>query len=128
MIEHSMAKKKRNLANHLRNNITLPEVLLWNQLKSCQTGFYFNRQFCWAPIADFYCREIRLGVEVDGLVHDLKKRTDAECDEWMQANNITILRFSAKSVLKNPYVVGLRVREYLEEFNNSAHVDRGTSF
>lgn len=59
-------------AKELRANMTLSEVLLWNHLKNRQIhGFDFDRQ---RPIdqyiADFYCKDLILAIEVDGSSHD----------------------------------------------------------
>ena len=47
--------KLKQLARKLRKNMTLPEVLLWNQLKGKKLGYDFHRQ---KPIdhyiVDFY--------------------------------------------------------------------------
>ncbi len=124
-----MATKKKKLANHLRNHMTLPEVLLWNQIKSSQTSYDFNRQFCLGPyIADFYCREIRLVVEVDGLVHELKAKADAKRDNWLATHRIAVLRIPAKSILKNPYSAAQRIKERLVELEASKNPERDTSF
>ena len=124
-----MSKKKTKLANHLRNHMTLPEVLLWNQIKSGQMGYDFNRQFCLGPyIADFYCREVRLVVEVDGLVHELKAKSDAKRDKWLATNRVEVLRIPAKSVLKSPYSAAQRIKERLVELEASKDPERDTSF
>ena len=65
-------------ARLLRENMTYPEKLLWEKLKGKQIcGLRFRRQH---PIdlfiADFYCHEARLVVEVDGEIHKQKKEYD----------------------------------------------------
>lgn len=100
--------------------MTLPEVLLWNQLKSGQIGFDFNRQFCLGPyIADFYCRKIRLVVEVDGQIHQVRDTADGIRDAWMEANGLYVLRVPAQSVLKKPYSVGQSIRSQILQFPTS---------
>jgi very-short-patch-repair endonuclease len=59
------------LARELRKNMTLSEVLLWNELKHKQIlGCDFDRQ---RPIGnfivDFYCKELSLVIEIDGDTH-----------------------------------------------------------
>lgn len=68
----------KEYATKLRKNMTLAEVLLWNKLKRRQMlGHDFDRQ---RPIADyvvdFYCKALRLAIEVDGHSHDYKERKD----------------------------------------------------
>ncbi|MGI9542140.1 MAG: endonuclease domain-containing protein, partial [Cyclobacteriaceae bacterium] len=60
--------KLKAIAKMLRKNMTLSEVLLWNELKQKQMlGHDFDRQ---RPInifvVDFYCKDLRLAIEVDG--------------------------------------------------------------
>lgn len=64
-----------SLAKLLRNSMTESEKLLWERLKGKQImNSRFRRQH---PInifiADFYCHEIKLVIEVDGSIH--KKST-----------------------------------------------------
>jgi very-short-patch-repair endonuclease len=59
-------------ARILRKSMTIPEKLLWDKLKEKQIyGLRFRRQH---PIeffiADFYCHQIRLVVEIDGEIHN----------------------------------------------------------
>jgi very-short-patch-repair endonuclease len=47
--------------------MSLPEVLLWQALRARPGGWKFRRQHPSGPyVADFYCHEARLIVEVDG--------------------------------------------------------------
>ena len=61
-------KGLKEKARFLRNNSTLTEVLLWNELKSGQRrGYDFHRQkpiLHW--IVDFFCYDLMLAIEVDG--------------------------------------------------------------
>jgi len=54
--------------------MTFGEVLLWNQLKDDQFwGFDFDRQRCIDNyIVDFYCKELMLAIEVDGMSHNFE--------------------------------------------------------
>ena len=61
----------KKLAGQLRKNMTLSEVLLWNELKQKKMlGYDFDRQ---RPIdnfiVDFYCKELQLAIEIDGDTH-----------------------------------------------------------
>ena len=90
------------------------EALLWKQLKSKQTGFAFNRQ---KPIlnyiADFYCKELSLVVEVDGASHFSAEAhiKDQERDRQMQAIGLTIVRVLDSDVRKDAN----NVAEYIKE-------------
>jgi very-short-patch-repair endonuclease len=59
------------LAQRQRGAMTLAEKQLWNELKSRKLGgLKFRRQHpVHYYIADFYCHEKRLIIEVDGGIH-----------------------------------------------------------
>ena len=68
-------------AMELRRTMTEAEIILWNELRNKKlNGYKFRRQH---PIknyvADFYCHEARLVVEVDGEIH--KDESTKEYDE-----------------------------------------------
>jgi very-short-patch-repair endonuclease len=61
-----------DLAKGLRRNMTPSEKALWQRLRSNKiAGLKFRRQHpVKYYIADFYCHEARLVIEVDGPIHD----------------------------------------------------------
>lgn len=93
------------LRQSLRNNATSAEAILWRALKGKQVaGIKFRRQFGVGPyVLDFYCPEIRLGIELDGGVH--KTSYTYEYDEmrtrFMAENRIRVMRFDNEVVYKN---------------------------
>jgi cyclase len=49
--------------------MSLPEILLWQQIRASNIGYSFRRQKALGSyIADFYCHELALVVEVDGAI------------------------------------------------------------
>ncbi len=68
-------KELRRKARELRNNMTKAEIILWSRIRSKQiNGYKFRRQYPVLDfIADFYCHELKLIIEVDGEVHTLPK-------------------------------------------------------
>ena len=90
-------------ARILRKNMTSSEKLLWNQLKGKQIfGLRFRRQH---PIdifiADFYCHEVRLVVELDGEIHNQQKEYDDGREAEMDKYNIKTVRFMNQEVENN---------------------------
>ncbi|PHQ82745.1 MAG: DNA methyltransferase [Phycisphaera sp.] len=88
-------------ATQLRAETTLPERLLWSKLRSKQLlGFRFRRQHPLGPyIADFYCHETALVIEVDGQRHvGERKLRDMDRDAWMHERGIDVLRFTSYQV------------------------------
>ena len=91
----------RMKAKKLRKEMTEPEMLLWECLRNRKTGFKFRRQHpIGIYIADFYCHELKLVVEVDGEIHNA--RDQIEWDNYRTMNmhlmNITVIRFSNEDV------------------------------
>jgi very-short-patch-repair endonuclease len=89
-------------ARELRHAMTLPEVLLWQGLKSRQAGgFKFRRQHPVGPwILDFYCKEHQLAVEVDGWSHNMGELGyDERRDADLARRGVRVMRFAAGDVL-----------------------------
>jgi len=87
--------KLKELARKLRNDSTFTEILLWNYLKKKQMrGFDFDRQ---KPIdnyiVDFYCKDLKLAIEIDGESHYGKEYKDKLRDKRLNKYGITVLRF-----------------------------------
>jgi very-short-patch-repair endonuclease len=91
-------------AKELRREMSLPEILLWRQLRNKQTGFHWRKQHPAGPYdLDFYCDDAKLCVEVDGEAHDRgeQPRRDARRDAFLGKHNILTLRVPATEVLRN---------------------------
>ncbi|CAG0991823.1 hypothetical protein PHYC_02340 [Phycisphaerales bacterium] len=90
-------------ARELRRRMTLPEVLLWQKLRGKQLlGLRFRRQHVLGPhIADFYCHELRLVVEVDGRAHEAQRAADQSRDVWMDEQGLTVARLPARMILQD---------------------------
>lgn len=57
-------------ASKLRKQGILSEVLLWQKLKNKALGVRFIRQIPVLDyVLDFYCKELRLCIEIDGATH-----------------------------------------------------------
>src|SRR5688500_14758603 len=84
-------------AKRLRKRMTKVEKMLWNELRRNNLkGYYFRRQHPISYyIADFYCHEVRLVVEVDGPTHDTEegRRKDEKRDKAMKEFQLTVVRF-----------------------------------
>ena len=79
----------------MRNNSTLSEVLLWQQIKGKELGYEFHRQ---VPIdqfiVDFYCHELMLAIEIDGSSHNDKYDYDMDRQSILQDLGIKFIRFN----------------------------------
>ena len=93
----------KQIARMLRNNMTLAEILLWNQLKDKQLlGYDFHRQ---KPIdefvMDFFCPKLLLAIEIDGDSHEWKLERDSLRQRDIEKFGVRFLRFSDEEVKTN---------------------------
>jgi very-short-patch-repair endonuclease len=91
-------------ARKLRKAMTMPEALLWRELRQRPFGLKFRRQHGSGKyVLDFYCSDARLAVEVDGIGHDMgdQPERDEERDAWFRQHGIETLRVPAGEVLKD---------------------------
>jgi very-short-patch-repair endonuclease len=89
-------------ARRLRANMSLPERILWEELRSRKTGFRFRNQHPAGPyVLDFYCFEAGLCVEIDGQQHDWPVDADANRDRWLEKQGVRTVRIQAKEVFEN---------------------------
>jgi very-short-patch-repair endonuclease len=91
------------LAKTLRKNMTLSEVLLWNEMKKKQmSGYDFDRQ---RPIGnyivDFYCKDLNLAIEIDGDTHFYRDEVDDLRQQELEDLGVRFLRFEDIEVKKN---------------------------
>jgi len=105
----------KQLARQLRKNSTLPEVLLWQNIKQRAYGVQFHRQVPMLNyIVDFYCHEIGLAIEIDGQSHDHSYLNDAKRQAELEKYGVTFLRFSNDEVKKNMFSVLLVIEETVD--------------
>jgi very-short-patch-repair endonuclease len=107
----------KELAIELRRNMTLSEVLLWNELKQKKmSGFDFDRQ---RPIGnfivDFFCKELSLAVEIDGDTHIYKYDYDEERQRILEKMGVKFLRFEDIEVKKNMSNVLRVIEDWIEK-------------
>ena len=91
-------------ARKLRKQMTLPEVVLWRELRGKPMGMKFRRQFpVLGYVADFACTEVRLLIEIDGIVHDMGDRPekDVRRDALLTDRGWQVVRIPAKDVLSD---------------------------
>jgi very-short-patch-repair endonuclease len=90
-------------ARENRKNQTPAEKKMWSILQNRQLGNYkFLRQ---KPlnnfIADFYCAELMLVVEVDGDSHIKKREYDMLRSEKLEQYGIKVIRYRNKEIMLN---------------------------
>ena len=91
-------------AKQLRNNITDTEMILWGRLKEYFPAYKFRRQHPISIyIADFYCHQLKLIIELDGSVHNRPevKLNDIERQERLEGMGLTVIRFTVEDIRRN---------------------------
>jgi very-short-patch-repair endonuclease len=84
--------------------MSLPEVLLWQELRKRPENLKFRRQQAAnAFVTDLYCHAARLVVEIDGESHERGDAPDrdAERDRTLEHQGVITLRIAAQDVLDN---------------------------
>ena len=112
--------KLKELAKKLRKSMTYSEVKLWNELKNGQLMEYdFDRQ---RPIGnyivDFFCKDLQLAIEVDGITHHDEKimlKDEIRQDE-LEAMGVSFLRFDALLIVNKVEAVVREIREWVEAY------------
>ena len=104
----------------LRANMTDSEKLVWKELRASRLiGMKFRRQhpifFHYQNqnrffIADFYCRESQVVIEIDGKIHDKQKEYDNLRDYIMKEMGLRVIRISNSTIFNNRNRLG----EYLK--------------
>jgi leucyl-tRNA synthetase len=90
-------------ARQLRREMTIAEKLIWNKLRNRQfLNLKFLRQHPFVYqvidntpryfIADFYCAERKLIIEVDGKIHDFQMDDDRHREDILKDSGLKIMR------------------------------------
>ena len=115
-------------AVEIRNNLTPAEASRWEILRrqvyqNFPDYVFYRQSVQYGYILDFYCPRIRLGIEVDGYVHDDQKEYDYYRDNTLARHGIEVQRFSNDEVLYNPHITTERIYQTLKDKNE--HPPRG---
>jgi very-short-patch-repair endonuclease len=108
-------------AEELRKNQTADEKFLWRYLKANQLGVRFKRQHpIWMYIADFYCHELKLVIEVDGSIHNLKEvmESDKIREEDIISFGIRVIRFTNKEIKNDIVSVINKIQHIINEIRS----------
>ena len=111
-IEYNMVEKQYNskfnikelkeTRRELRLNGTSAEAVMWTHIKGRKiNGRRWRRQFSVGPfIIDFYCPELKLGIELDGAPHFAPGgyEADESRTDYLRRYGIRIIRFENKDI------------------------------
>ncbi len=95
----------------LRKNSTMAEKIFWEAVRNKKlNGKKFYRQHPLFYditgkesffVADFYCHQEKLAVELDGRYHEYKLNVDTERTEILNNLGLKVLRFKNEDVINN---------------------------
>ncbi|RVT99954.1 DUF559 domain-containing protein [Mucilaginibacter limnophilus] len=115
--------KLKEFARKLRNDSTLGEILLWKELNNKQFyGYDFQRQKPLLEfIADFYCNELSLVIEIDGDYHNHEEafKLDIERVVKLKEWGLNILRFTENEVRKDMTNVLRGIEGYILDYQKN---------
>ena len=131
MLQHQSDKWKvyfrvRDFARSMRKNSTPAEEFFWEKVRNRRLfGLKWNRQFvmeCTGAmnsvkyyVADFYCHELRLVVELDGSIHLHQIEEDLIRTDQLIENGYTVIRFENKIVLEHWEEVERAIKDFMEK-------------
>lgn len=80
-------------------------------------GYAFLRQ---RPIgnyiADFFSKELKLVIELDGITHEHKQQEDFEKDLVLNEMGYKVLRFEDNDVINHTEIVAREIENYIDQF------------
>jgi very-short-patch-repair endonuclease len=110
-----------NRARAMRHDPAPAEAKLWQLLRNRQLGgFKFRRQTPMPPfIADFYCAELKLIIELDGDSHTETRQYDANRTKRLMRDGTHVIRFLNTDVFDHIDAVLEEILCECEQLSNS---------
>ena len=98
----SWRERIKSYVRELRRNQTESEAITWELVRNRKLDgkkflrqhpiiYYFYRR-PWYFVADFYCAEARLVIEIDGPIHKLQEDYDEQRDFVLKQKDLHIVR------------------------------------
>jgi very-short-patch-repair endonuclease len=100
IVGQSVSPEKVERSRELRRDMTPAERLVWERVRGRGLrGLRFRRQqVIDGYIADFYCHEAAVVVEIDGPVHEQRTDFDRGRDAVFRHRGLTVVRFKNDEV------------------------------
>jgi very-short-patch-repair endonuclease len=116
---------QKKVSRQLRSNSTEAEKLFWEEVRNRKIDnkkFYRQYPFFYDLtgtesfiIADFYCHEERLVIELDGKVHNYKVKDDEIRTKILNMLGLKVIRFRNEQIINNLDEVLNKIKD---EFDN----------
>jgi len=110
-IKRELVEVAKVVCRDLRKNSTNAENLLWQAVRNKKfEGRKFLRQHPFFNditgketffVADFYCHEEKLIIELDGKYHKYRLKKDEKRTEILNYLGVRVIRFSNEDVIKD---------------------------
>lgn len=105
-------------ARKLRSEMSLPEAILWRELRKRPGGLKFRPQHpASIYVLDFYCAAARLAIEIDGFAHDSARaaKGDGARSHFLRLQGVATLRVPARIVLGELEAAVARIVEVCQQ-------------
>ena len=119
--------KLKEFAKKLRKTMTFSEVKVWNEIKNGQLmGYDFDRQ---RPIGnyivDFYCKDLLLALEIDGITHQDEKVMfkDKIRQAELEMSGVTFIRFDAMLCVNKVEAVVREIGRWISDYEEKNGVN-----
>ena len=115
--------KVKQLAREMRKEPTDAENKLWQELRGHKLNkLKFRRQHSIDKfVVDFYCREKKLIIEVDGEIHDFQKENDSIRQEFLEELGYAVLRFKNEEIINDLKKVLEKIKSSINCFLNEGN-------
>jgi len=119
MYYFSYNKNLKQFSRNLRKNQTDAEKLLWSRVRRKQIKDYqfFRQKPIGSYIADLYCKDAKLVIEIDGGQHYENQNimADRKRNEYFQKLGLRVMRFTNLDILKNIENVVNKIYEEIDK-------------
>jgi len=113
------------LSRDLRKRMTNAEKVLWEKIRNKKfMGYKFLRQhplyyqyynMTKFFIADFYCKELKIVIEVDGGIHEKQKDYDNSRSEILKIqHDLKVIRFKNADVINSINKVLIDLHQFIK--------------
>ena len=119
------------IAERLRKNMTIAEKVLWERVCRNQIGVRIRRQHpIWKFVADFYCHQVKLVIEIDGEIHlrSENRQYDISRDIILDEFKIRILSFTNYEVLNKTDFVIEQIKKTIESLKQNVQAPNPDSY
>lgn len=107
-------------AYEMRHNPTPAEARMWEIIKAqvmpnFPNHIFYRQCVAYGYILDFYCPTLRLGLEIDGSIHDDQTRYDRQRDSNLARWGIQVLRTHNEVVFNNPQILASQLCKIIQD-------------